>query len=152
MQILSTILAPERTRCRVSGGSKKRLFEKIAQLISDNQPDLPEAEVFAQLVARERLGSTGFGDGIAIPHCRIESCNEPVGALLTLDEAIAYDAADNQPVDLLFVLLVPEGEDQTHLDILAHIAGLFAQHSFCKALRDAASDEELFQLATDWSR
>ncbi len=150
MQTLTSILSPERTRSRASGGSKKRLFEKISQLISEDQPALPEADVLAQLIARERLGSTGFGNGIAIPHCRIDHLSEPLGSLVTLDEAIEFDAPDNQPVDLLFVLLVPEGEDQAHLDILAHIAGLFAQEAFCEALRDTRSDEELFQMASNW--
>ncbi|MFV0477184.1 MAG: PTS IIA-like nitrogen regulatory protein PtsN [Parahaliea sp.] len=151
MQNLSEILSPERTLCRVSGGSKKRLFETIAELISENQQELASAEIFSQLIARERLGSTGFGKGIAIPHCRIANCPEPLGSLLSLDEAIEYEAPDNQPVDLLFVLLVPEEAQQTHLDILARVAGLFGQEAFCQALREATDAGQLYQLMTSWS-
>ena len=90
------------------GVSKKRLFETIARIISDDQPSLVYEEVFDQLIAREKLGSTGLGQGIAIPHCRVEHCPQPLGTLVTLEQPIDFDAPDDQPVDLLFALLVPE--------------------------------------------
>lgn len=151
MQVLSQLLTPERTVCGVSGNSKKRLFETIAAVICKDQPGLTETEVFGQLIARERLGSTGLGAGIAIPHCRIASCEEPLGCLVTLADPIDFDAPDDAPVDLLFVLLVPEEARQAHLDILARIARLFSQSAFCEQLRNTTSDTELYNLATQWS-
>lgn len=148
MQILAQLLTPERTACQVPGLSKKRLFETIARVISEDQPSLPYELVFDQLLAREKLGSTGLGTGIAIPHCRVENCNQPVGCLITLAEPIDFDAPDNQPVDLVFALLVPDGEHQQHLDTLAGIARLFSQAGFCARLRAARDAEALFSAAT----
>ncbi|MDP4652522.1 MAG: PTS sugar transporter subunit IIA, partial [Haliea sp.] len=91
MHVLSELLTPERTVCRASGSSKKRLFETLAKVVSDDNPSLAEADIFAQLIARERLGSTGLGAGIAIPHCRIARCSEPIGCLVRLEEPIDFD-------------------------------------------------------------
>ena len=151
MQPLAQLLTPGRTVCRAPGVSKKRLFETIARIISEDQLSLPYDEVFTQLFAREKLGSTGLGQGIAIPHCRIDNCTRPVGSLLTLDEPIDFDAPDEQPVDLLFVLLVPGEAQQQHLDILANIARLFSQQDFCQQLRAAQTNEALYEIATSKS-
>lgn len=148
MQVLSQILTPGRTVCRVPGVSKKRLFETIAKVISEDQLSLPYKDVFDHLIAREKLGSTGLGNGIAIPHCRISNCSEPLGTLVTLEEPIDFDAPDDAPVDLLFVLLVPEEANQQHLDILAGIAGLFSQADFCQQLRATDDSQALYELAT----
>jgi len=148
MNFLTEILSPERTVCRAPGVSKKRLFETIARIISDDRPSLVYEDVFSQLIAREKLGSTGLGQGIAIPHCRIDACPEPLGTLITLEQSIDFDAPDDQPVDLLFALLVPGEAHQQHLDILANVARLFSQASFCQRLRSAGDDRELFEIAT----
>jgi PTS system nitrogen regulatory IIA component len=150
MQALSQLMSPGRTLCREPGASKKRIFDTIARAISDDQLSLTQHEVFTQLVAREKLGSTGLGKGIAIPHSRIANCSHPLGSLITLAEPVDFDAPDNQPVDLLFVLLVPEEAQQQHLDILAEIARLFSQDDFCQYLRAAQSNEELHQRALSW--
>lgn len=150
MQQLSQLLTPGRTLCHASGVSRKRLFETLASIIARDQISLPSDEIFSQLIAREKLGSTGLGKGIAIPHCRVENCTHPLGTLVTLEEAIDFDAPDGQPVDLLFVLLVPNEAHQLHLDILANVAGLFNQDSFCEALRAAKDSDELYALATTW--
>ena len=147
MPELSQILSPARTVCRAAGISKKRLFEIVAKIVTDDQPSLPYDAVLDKLIAREKLGSTGLGQGIAIPHCRVDDCAEPLGTLVTLEEPIAFDAPDDQPVDLLFVLLVPTEAHQAHLDILANVAGLFNQDSFCRNLRGAGNAEQLYQLA-----
>ena len=151
MQPLAQLLTPERTACKVPGLSKKRLFETLAGIISEDQISLSYDEVFSQLIAREKLGSTGLGQGIAIPHCRIANCTHPIGTLMTLESAVDYDSMDNEPVDLLFALLVPEEAQQQHLDILAAIARLFSQKSFCSALRGASSNEELHHIAVQWA-
>lgn len=145
---MKDILTPARTLCRAPGLSKKRLFETIASIISEDQPALVYDEVFSQLTAREKLGSTGLGQGIAIPHCRVDACPEPLGTLVTLEQAIDFDAPDDQPVDLLFALLVPGEAHQQHLDILANVARLFSQPDFCRQLRAAPDSQALFELAT----
>jgi PTS system nitrogen regulatory IIA component len=148
MQPLDDILTPARTLYHAPGSSKKKLFETIASAIAEDQLSLTGDEVFAQLIAREKLGSTGLGRGIAIPHCRVSNCTHPLGTLVTLEEPIEFDAPDDLPVDLLFVLLVPEEAHQQHLDILAGIARLFSQADFCDRLRAARDSEELYAIAT----
>jgi PTS system nitrogen regulatory IIA component len=150
MQILSKLLTPERTVCNAPGVSQKRLFETAAQLVSDDQLSLPYDLVFSSLIAREKLGSTGLGGGIAIPHCRVNNCTHAMGTLITLEKPINFDAPDGKPVDILFVLLVPEEAQQQHLDILAGIAGLFSQDGFCSALRAASDAQELYSCAIGW--
>lgn len=151
MQTLAELLTPERTASQVPGLSKKRIFEAIARIISEDQLSLPYELVFDQLFAREKLGSTGLGKGIAIPHCRVGNCTAPMGTLLTLSEPIDFDAPDNQPVDLVFALLVPDGEHQQHLDTLAGIARLFSQDGFCRQLREATDANSLYLTATGQS-
>ncbi len=148
MQSLDEILTPARTVCHAPGSSKKKLLETIARIIGDDQLSLSQEEVFTQLIAREKLGSTGLGKGIAIPHCRVGNCTQPIGTLVTLAEPIDFDAPDDAPVDLLFVLLVPEEAHQQHLDILAGIARLFSEEAFCARLRAAGDSAELFAIAT----
>tara|TARA_R110002049_G_scaffold55813_8_gene154445 strand:+ start:5693 stop:6151 length:459 start_codon:yes stop_codon:yes gene_type:complete len=147
MNALSQILTPARTVCCAPGISKKRLFETIATIVCDDQSALPYDQVLDHLISREKLGSTGLGQGIAIPHCRVGDCTEPLGALLTLEEPIPFDAPDDLPVDLLFVLLVPEEAQQQHLDILATVAGLLSQADFCARLRAASTDRALYDIA-----
>jgi PTS system nitrogen regulatory IIA component len=151
MHELSKILTPGRTVCHTPGTSKKRLFETIARIVSNDQLSLSYDEVLDQLIAREKLGSTGLGQGIAIPHCRASNCIHPLGSLLTLEDPIDFDAPDDKPVDLLFVLLVPEEAHQQHLDILAGIARLFSQTEFCQQLRAAPDDQALYDIASSQS-
>ena len=150
MQALSQLLTPGRAACHVPGTSKKRLFETIAKIISEDQVSLPYSQLLSSLIAREKLGSTGLGQGIAIPHCRIDNCTHAVGTLVTLEEAIDFDAPDGKPVDVLFVLLVPAEAQQQHLDILAAVAGLFSQQDFCKEIRSAQTNASLHAIATTW--
>ena len=147
MHALNQILSPDRTICRAPNVSNKRLFETIARIFSDDQPSLTYDKILDQLIAREKLGSTGMGQGIAIPHCRVTECVEPLGAILTLEEAIPFDAPDDQPVDLLFILLVPKEAHQQHLDILAEIARLFSQEDLCERLRAARDNHSLYNIA-----
>ena len=100
-----------------------------------------------RLIAREKLGSTGIVKGIAIPHCRVKDCRAPLGSLVTLEAPIEFDAPDELPVDLLFVLLVPEEAHQQHLDILANVARLFSQEDFCRDMRAARDREVLYEIA-----
>lgn len=123
------------------------MLENLAQFISEDLDELDADELFGALLARERLGSTGLGDGIAIPHCRFPTVDRALGALVTLEQPVDYEAIDDQPVDLLFVLVVPEEATQEHLNILAALAERFSNPDFCRALRRARSNDELYQLA-----
>lgn len=147
MQIAS-ILSPERVLHRAHGGSKKRTLEHLATAICQSLPDLHIGDVLDGLVAREKLGSTGLGAGIAIPHCRLAACDKPYGAIATLQEGIDFDAIDGDPVDILFVLLVPQEACDEHLQILAELAKRFSDSAFCDSLRNAEDCDALFTAIT----
>lgn len=144
---LADILSPARSRVNVRGGSKKRVLELIAQLFAEDQPGLDSSQLFNSLIAREKLGSTGFGNGIAIPHCRLAGCDTPLGAILHLDTPVDFDAIDGAPVDLLFVLLVPEATTDEHLVLLRQIASLFDNEQLRERLRQAGDNQTLYQAA-----
>ena len=146
---LETILTPGRSLVNVPGGSKKRVIEQIANLIGREVPDLDTQTVYEALLAREKLGSTGFGNGIAIPHCRLKGCTQPVSALIHLQAPIDYDAIDGAPVDLLFVLLVPEAATDAHLELLRQIASMLDRKEVREKLRAASSNEALYQVVLD---
>nr|WP_314567586.1 PTS IIA-like nitrogen regulatory protein PtsN [uncultured Pseudomonas sp.] len=146
---LETILTPGRSLVNVPGGSKKRALEQIANLIGREVPELETQAVYEALIAREKLGSTGFGNGIAIPHCRLKGCETPVSALLHLDHPIDFDAIDGAPVDLLFVLLVPEAATDAHLELLRQIASMLDRKEVRDKLRSASSNEALYQVVLD---
>lgn len=146
---LEDILTPGRSLVNVPGGSKKRVLEQIAQLIAREVPALENHKVFEALVAREKLGSTGFGNGIAIPHCRLAGCASPISALLHLASPVDFDAIDGAPVDLLFVLLVPEAATDAHLELLRQIASMLDRKDVRDSLRSAASNEALYQVVLD---
>lgn len=140
-------LTQRRTRCGVDASSKKRALEAISQILAEDQPSLDADELFRNLTARERLGSTGLGQGIAIPHCRMSGCSHTVGALITLNSAIDYEAIDGKPVDLIFALVVPEDAHDEHLQTLATIAERLHQDGFPNSLRRARDAEALFKAA-----
>ncbi|RKR02533.1 phosphotransferase IIA-like nitrogen-regulatory protein PtsN [Kushneria sinocarnis] len=142
---LDQILPPERTMFDVTGGSKKRVLEFFSTLIAQNTPSIDAQEVFGRLISRERLGSTGVGNGVAIPHARNPHCRQPLASFLSLADPIDFDAIDGEPVDLIFVLLVPETADDTHLALLAQIAELLNSDDTRKALRAAESQPALYE-------
>lgn len=146
---LEHILTPGRSLVNVPGGSKKRVLEQIANLIARELPDLDGQDIFESLIAREKLGSTGFGNGIAIPHCRLTGCNAPISALLRLDAAVDFDAIDGAPVDLLFVLLVPEAATDEHLELLRQIASMLDREDVREHLRSAPDSAALYQVVVD---
>lgn len=146
---LENILTPGRSLVSVPGGSKKRVLEQIASLVANELPELDEQDIFESLIAREKLGSTGFGNGIAIPHCRLPGCHAPLSAVLRLDSAVDFDAIDGAPVDLLFVLLVPEAATDEHLELLRQIASMLDRSEIRERLRQAQSNEALYQVVVD---
>ena len=147
MQI-SQILPPQLTFAGVEGGSKKRVLELIGKLIAQHT-QLDADTIYESLIAREKLGSTGFGNGIAIPHCRLEQCSEAVGALLQLNDHIDFDSLDGAPVDLIFVLLVPHEATEQHLQILKTLAERLDQEELREALRQAPDAQTLYRVMVD---
>lgn len=150
---ISDILTPERTHCCAPGGSKKRVLEYLAKFLADRSQQADAGTLYEQLLARERLGSTGIGEGVAIPHCRLEGFQQSVGVLLKLEQPVDFDAIDGQPVDLVFALIVPQdsGDNQQnneHLQTLSSIAQLLQDPTRRSQLRAATGDGELFQAAT----
>ena len=141
------ILTPARTLCDAPGTSKKNALQRVADFVCQDIPSLDASALFTQLICRERLGSTGIGHGIAIPHCRLDGCAEITGALVRLAEAIDFDAIDNEPVDILFVLLVPEQACDEHLQILKRLAELFSSAGTRDALRQAKDSQALYNIA-----
>ncbi|WP_110655169.1 PTS sugar transporter subunit IIA [Salinicola halimionae] len=146
---LESILPPERTLYGVTGGSKKRLLEFFSTFIAQNTPSLDSQEVFSRLIGRERLGSTGIGNGVAIPHARSPHCKVPVAGFMRLEDAIDFDAIDGDPVDLVFVLLVPEEADDAHLSLLAEVAGIMNQSSIRQQLRQVETQAALHEALID---
>lgn len=135
---ISKILAPKQIRLDVCAASKKRALEELSQLLAQADPALSSRIVFDRLCARERLGSTGLGCGVAIPHGRIPDLDHAIGALIKVDVGVDFDSPDGQPVDLLFGLLVPEECTDEHLELLAQLARTFND----SALRDALRTED----------
>lgn len=145
---LRTILSPELTFCNVQGVSKKRLLETSANLIADKVKSVDANQIYNALLAREQLGSTGLGNGIAIPHCRVPKCQNTVGCLIKLEKGIDFDAIDGKPVDLLFYLLVPENTIEGHLEVLRNLAERFNNPDYCASLRGCTSNADLYAAAT----
>ncbi|MCK6404693.1 MAG: PTS IIA-like nitrogen regulatory protein PtsN [Rhodocyclaceae bacterium] len=146
MSLLAKLLPPENILLDLDAGSKKRVFEQ-AGLLFENNHGIARATVFDSLFAREKLGSTGLGQGVAIPHGRIKGLKDARGAFLRLAAAVPFDAPDGKPVSLLFVLLVPEQANELHLQILSELAQRFSERSFRDALSaapDAAAAHALF--------
>ncbi len=146
--IIENVLTPERILCDAQGASKKKVLEVIAENISRHVPAINGKDLFNSLVSREKLGTTGLGSGIALPHCRIKACQEPTGFLVRLAEPVNYDSVDKQPVDLLFALVVPEENTQEHLTILQALAERFQSTELLAELRSAESPQKLFELIT----
>lgn len=139
----SSILSPSRTRTSFPASSKKRVLEQAAEVIASASSDLTSRHLFDQLMARERLGSTGLGEGVALPHCRLDGTRSIIGAFLHLDSAIDFDSNDGEPVDLIFVLVVPSEAEGAHLDILTNVARVFGDPANRTQLRAATDDADL---------
>jgi len=142
---ITDLLMPDRVICREDVGSKKRLLEYISKLLANSSPGLSQNEIFDALINREKLGSTGLGKGVAIPHGRIASLERPVCAFVKLASPVDFDATDGQAVDLVFALLVPEDSTEEHLQVLSTIAEIFSDAGISKALRQCDTDSCLLE-------
>ncbi len=143
------ILTLERTQLGAQCSSKKRVIEYVANFLADKIPDAQADDLYEHLIAREKLGSTGIGEGIAIPHSRLSECEDTIGALFVLEHSVDFDAIDRVPVDIVFVLLVPTEATEQHLQTLSMLAQKFSQQSFRDSLRKANTTPELYQLACE---
>jgi len=131
-------ITTERIGCHNQATSKKRALQNLSELLAKSSSGLSPDETFEKLLERERLGSTGLGHGIALPHARING--------------VDFAAIDNQPVDLIFGLLVPESATKEHLQLLAYLASMFSDSEFCAQLRQAEDPEEVMQQVNRWNR
>lgn len=143
---LAEIISPQRVFEGIPGGSKKKVLETTAGLIAQQCPELDPNELFDNLISREKLGSTGLGKGIAIPHCRANHCSNPIGAFVKLESGVDFDSIDHEPVDMLFVLLVPQDAHEEHLNILSKIATLFNDDQRRETLRKAHSTDSIYDV------
>lgn len=151
MQV-SELLDLDRISCNTHAASKKRVLEELSQLLAASQTELTPNQVFDSLLARERLGSTGLGRGVAIPHGRVTGSEQTVLAMLKLQEGIDYDAVDNQPVDLFFALLVPEHSTEEHLQLLAQLAEMLSDNELVSNLRGANDAATLLNTLRQWQQ
>ena len=146
---LSSILPANQVLVGVEASSKKRVFEH-AGLLFENHHAIARATVTDNLFARERLGSTGLGHGVAIPHGRIKGLKNPLAAVLRLDQPIPFDAPDDEPVNLLIFLLVPEAATQRHLEILSEIAELLSDRELRERLKSETDAAKVHEMIERW--
>ena len=142
---ISALLSPQRIFLDTEISSKKKLLELIANIVAD-QTRLSESSIYNNLLNRERLGSTGLGHGFAVPHARLENLDKTIGCLFRLKEPVNFEAPDNQPVDLVFTIIIPQEATEEHLLILSSLARIFSQTDVCEAIRGATSRDEIAQI------
>lgn len=147
---IDDLITPDRIVSNGDARSRKRALELLAEALSHSTTShLGQAEAFASIIGRERLGTTGVGHGVAIPHGRLAGLDIIIGAFVQLAEPVDFEAPDERPVDLLFGLLVPEHCTDEHLDTLAALAEMFSDDDFCTALRQAGSRERIYHLLVE---
>jgi nitrogen PTS system EIIA component len=142
---ISSLLATDRIFTDAKISSKKRLLEYIAEKAAA-ELDLSQNIIFNQLLERERLGSTGLGKGFAVPHARLTNLTQTLTYFLKLDEPVKYDALDQLPVDLIFVIFIPEASTEEHLKILASLARLFSHEEVCDQVREANNAAQVLSI------
>jgi len=144
--LISDLLSPERIRLDVQSSSKKRLLELISEELARNSDEFSKREIFESLCARERMGSTGLGKGVAIPHGRVKGSRHVQASFIRLKKPVPFDAVDGEPVDLLFCLAVPEDCGEDHLRLLAQVAELFSDADVLRELRGAENSARMLQV------
>ncbi|HXR59493.1 MAG TPA: PTS IIA-like nitrogen regulatory protein PtsN [Burkholderiales bacterium] len=149
MSLVAKLLPVANVLPDLAVSSKKRLFEHLG-LLFENQHAIASSAVFESLFARERLGSTGLGQGVAIPHGRIKGLKDALGAFVRLAQPVPFDAPDGKPVRLVFALLVPEHATEKHLEILSELAQMFSDRALREAMAAAADGQALHQLIAAW--
>ena len=145
---IKDILSPGSAKTAVPGTSKKRVLETLSAIAAETFTDIDVEVALNSLIHRERMGSTGIGDGIALPHGRIVGLSKPIAVAITCTPPIDFDAIDNQPVDIFFALLVPEHENQNYLKILSNVASKLNDKDTVDKLRSARNDRALYEALT----
>ena len=140
---IQAIVSLDRTECAVQCNSKKRILEIIADIAAKQNENIDQATVLNSLMARERMGSTGIGNGIALPHGRLPGLEKVIAIVVTSTRAIDFDALDEKPVDIFFALLVPEEQTEGHLQTLATVAGKLSDKETIKAIRRATTSDDI---------
>lgn len=149
MSLISKILPLENVLLDSESASKKRVFERVG-LLFENTHNIARSQVFDSLFAREKLGSTGLGQGVAIPHGRVKGLRDAAAAFIKMQNPIPFDAPDGLPVNFIFVLLVPERATDLHLQLLGELAQMFSDKSFREKLQNTDDPAEIHQLFTGW--
>lgn len=149
MNQISPLLKPDSIQTGLSFNSKTQLFEHAARWF-ESRYGLKAGEVLANLTERERLGSTALGSGVAIPHGRIKGLKQAAGAFFRISPALEFDAPDNRPVSLCFILLAPTDANEAHLQILGELAQLFGDPSMREQMNHAADAAALYRLLDTW--
>ncbi len=142
---INQLLSPETTLVCNQVTSKKKVLEKVSEIIEE-ATDTNRKQIFRSLCEREKLGSTGLGDGVAIPHGRVAECNKAKAVFMLLEKPIDYDAPDGKSVDIIFALVVPKNAHQEHLSHLAKIAQILSDQKTLSQIRHAHSGEALFEI------
>src|SRR5512145_81277 len=150
MNLISKLLAPDNILLDSESTSKKRVFERAGLLFENNQ-QIARSQVFDSLFTREKLGSTGLGHGVAIPHGRIAKLRDATAAFVKTSHPIPFDAPDGEPVSLIFVLLVPERATDLHLQILGELAQMFSDQQFRNRLQECEDGPSIHQLFYEWN-
>lgn len=143
---LSSILKASRILCAVPCQSKKKIFETISELAEDCDNEIYQANILESLIHREKMGSTGIGNGIAIPHGRIAGLNDVVAIVVTTEHAIDFEAIDHKPVDVFFALLVPQEQVEGHLQTLAAVATQLNDPVVVAGIRSAKEPQDILAL------
>lgn len=149
MNRIAKLLPARHVLLDVPGTSKKRVFEQAA-LLFENERGIERGKVFDSLFARERLGSTGLGQGVAIPHGRIKGLKDAVAAVVRVAQPIPFDAPDAQPVRLLVFLLVPEHATEEHLEILSELAELLSDSGIRDTMVSADDPAHIHRVLSTW--
>lgn len=149
MNQIAKLLSPDNILLDLEASSKKRVFEQ-AGLLFENRYGIARSTVYDTLFARERLGSTGLGQGIAIPHGRLKGLKEAVGGFMRLATPVQFDSPDGKPVQLVFVLLVPEAANERHLQLLSELAQMFSDRNLREQLATVADAPTAHTLFTNW--
>lgn len=143
---LQDILTLDCTQCAVPASSKKRILEQICLIAAEKMGNCSANDLLESILNREKMGSTGIGNGIAIPHGRLSNTNKAMAVLLTTEQAIDFDAIDNKSVDIFICLFVPKNSTQEHLNTLQSIAQLFSDRKTAKQVRKCTDNQQLFNL------
>jgi PTS system nitrogen regulatory IIA component len=149
MSLISKILPLENVLLDSESASKKRVFERVG-LLFENTQHIARSQVFDSLFAREKLGSTGLGQGVAIPHGRVKGLRDAAAAFIKMQNAIPFDAPDGLPVSFIFVLLVPERATDLHLQLLGELAQMFSDSTFREKLQETENPVVMHKLFTEW--